>query len=178
MNQAHFEKEVQVIMGDLQDFVQQPAIEGELKDLEKDVSKELNDMTERYNQFQMQIDRELKDLDHKLHPSSKMDDSKCGNGKLNQMLRSEPVTHVKRLPDKYRNTVDSWNKMEEKLSVDKIMSRSENKLSESPCEIQKLEFVEGLFIEKYEWEDRDKCHSYYTGSIKNGQPHGVGRVTH
>ena len=155
LNQAHFEKEVQVIMGDLQDFVQQPAIEGELKDLEKDVSKELNDMTERYNQFQMQIDRELKDLDHKLHPSSKMDDSKCGNGQLNLMLRSEPVLHAEYVEFTYCTAGDIWNKIEEKLSVEKIMSRSENKLSESPCEIQKLEFVEDLFIEEYLWKDID-----------------------
>lgn len=51
------------------------------------------------------------------------------------------------------------------------MSRSEYKLSESPCEIQNLEFVEDLFIGEWYGD-----YWYYFGSIKNGKPHGVGRV--
>jgi len=49
-------KEEQAILMDLQAFVQQPSVQGELNDLQMDVSKEINEMDMRFKKFQMEIE--------------------------------------------------------------------------------------------------------------------------
>lgn len=53
--QAYTDKEEQAIMMDLQAFLSQPEIKGELQDLDNDVSKEFNDMELRYKKFEMKV---------------------------------------------------------------------------------------------------------------------------
>lgn len=54
--QMYVNKEEQAILMDLQAFVQQPSVQGELNDLQMDVSKEINEMDMRFKKFQMEIE--------------------------------------------------------------------------------------------------------------------------
>jgi len=72
------------MMTDFEAFFSQPEIEGELKDLEMQITKELNEMAMRSKRLQKEIERELDDLHHLWGP-------KCGGYRVDKMLRTEPL---------------------------------------------------------------------------------------
>jgi len=86
--QTYVDKEEQAIMMDLQAFLSQPEIKGELQDLDNDVSKEMREMDMRYKKFEMkvsnvhgpvlerklaQIGRKMEALDYKFKNNLKFD---------------------------------------------------------------------------------------------------------